>query len=168
MQPLVELHILSQPRCAAGVREMVMALSRSLGFDNTAAGQIALVVDEAIINVIAHGYGRRMDGPIWLRVYPLDEVGSPNACCCAPRGVRIEIEDEGRQVDPSGIQGRDLDDVRPGGLGVHIINHYMDEVRFEKRDGAGMRLTMTRSAATDKRRNTAERDDAGPAFTDGT
>jgi hypothetical protein len=47
-------------------------------------------------------------------------------------------------VDPTTIKSRDLDEIRPGGLGVHIITEVMDEVRWEKRtDGPiGMRLTM--------------------------
>lgn len=142
--PLVELRILSQPRCAAGVRDMIAALSRRMGFDKAGAGQIALAVDEAIANVIHHGYNRKEDGPIWVRIYTLDEQGAVNPRCGDVRAVRIVIEDEGRQVDPQSIRGRDLDDIRPGGLGVHIIKHYMDDVRFEKRDDAGMKLTMTR------------------------
>lgn len=147
-KPLLEVHMLSQPRCAAGVRDMIAAIVRRLGFDEQSAGQVALATDEALANVIAHGYQRRDDGAIWMRVYPLDARGRPRCDCQQARGVRIVIEDEGQQVDPRTIQGRDLDDIRPGGLGVHIINHYMDEVCFEKRDGAGMRLTMIRRLAS--------------------
>jgi hypothetical protein len=61
-----------------------------------------------------------------------------------PTGLRIVIEDLGRQTDPGAIKGRDLDDVRPGGLGVHIIREVMDEVVYEKRPGGGMRLTLVK------------------------
>jgi anti-sigma regulatory factor (Ser/Thr protein kinase) len=47
-------------------------------------------------------------------------------------------------VDPATIRSRDLDDIRPGGLGVHIIHEVMDEVRYERRDSRGMRLTMVK------------------------
>ena len=33
-------------------------------------------------------------------------------------------------VDESALKGRDLDDIRPGGLGVHLIRTIMDEVQF--------------------------------------
>ena len=52
------------------------------------------------------------------------------------------IEDLASQVDPADIQSRDLDDIRPGGLGVHIIREVMDEVTWERRSPKGMRLTM--------------------------
>jgi hypothetical protein len=59
--------------------------------------------------------------------------------------LKIVIEDEARQVDPDQIKSRELDDIRPGGLGVHIIRQVMDEVTYERREGAGMRLTMAKS-----------------------
>ena len=52
------------------------------------------------------------------------------------------IEDEARQVEPESIKGRDLADIRPGGLGVHIIREVTDLAVYEKRAGAGMRLTI--------------------------
>jgi anti-sigma regulatory factor (Ser/Thr protein kinase) len=94
-------------------------------------------VDEALCNVIRHGYERRVDGMIWMSVWPLPDDGK------GP-GVKIVIEDEARQVEPEKIKGRDLADVKPGGLGVHIIREVMDEAKYEKRDGAGMRLTMVK------------------------
>ena len=54
-----------------------------------------------------------------------------------------------KQVDPESIQPRDLDDIRPGGLGVHIIREVMDEVAYEKRQGPGMRLTMIKHQPAD-------------------
>jgi anti-sigma regulatory factor (Ser/Thr protein kinase) len=64
-----------------------------------------------------------------------------------PDAIRIVIEDEAQQIDPALIRSRDLDEIRPGGLGVHIIKTIMDEAAYEKRsDGkggtGGMRLTM--------------------------
>jgi anti-sigma regulatory factor (Ser/Thr protein kinase) len=62
-------------------------------------------------------------------------------------GVSIVLEDEAKQVDPDQIKSRDLDEIRPGGLGVHIIRELMDEVRYERREHAGMRLTMIKRIA---------------------
>ena len=54
------------------------------------------------------------------------------------------IRDHGRSVDPSSIKSRDLDDVRPGGLGVHIMRSVMDRVEYRKRGLTGMELSMTK------------------------
>ena len=63
--------------------------------------------------------------------------------------VRIVLDDRAKQVDPATIRSRDLDDIRPGGLGVYLIREIMDDVQFEHRDGGGMRLTMSKRLTTD-------------------
>lgn len=135
----VRVELLSQPRFLGGARDLVSAIAKRCGFDDNTCGQIALAVDEALCNVIRHGYERMADGRIWLNVWPLEEAGGE------PFGIRIEIQDEAKQVDPQGIKGRDLDDVRPGGLGVYIMNQIMDAVRYEKRERVGMRLVMVKT-----------------------
>lgn len=150
--PHLRVEMLSCPRFLAGAREMVASLARRLGFDEIMSCQVALAVDEALANVIRHGYERREDQPIWMSIWQLDGPGAlagPGAVGQqpvphAPEGLMIVIEDQGRQTDPDAIKGRDLDDIRPGGLGVHIIREVMDEVVYEKRNGGGMRLTLVK------------------------
>ena len=134
--PDLTLTMRSDPTYLAGARDLVASVARRLGFSEEASGQVALAVDEALCNVIRHGYDRRKDGPIWVNLWRLESSNG------APSGLRIVVEDEARQVDPEIIKSRDLDEVRPGGLGVHIIRQIMDEVRYEKRDRVGMRLIM--------------------------
>ncbi|MFM9957659.1 MAG: ATP-binding protein [Phycisphaerales bacterium] len=138
----VELRLLSQPRYLCGARDAVASIARRCGFDEQTSGQLALAVDEALCNVIRHGYGDAPDKPILLRLWPLncDQVAGPAG------GIRIVIEDEARQVEPEQIKSRDLADIRPGGLGVHIIKQIMSASKFEKRTGkqGGMRLIMSK------------------------
>ena len=141
--PDIRIQMISDPMYLSGARELVASVSRRLGFGEEACGQIALAVDEALCNVIRHGYDRRKDGPIWLSLWPRADNG-------AGAGVTIVIEDEARQVDPETIRGRDLEEIRPGGLGVHIIRQVMDDVRYEKREKAGMRLTLVKMRKNDK------------------
>jgi len=132
--PFIRLEMQSNPLYLSGARDLIAAVAKRLGFSDVACCQIALAVDEALCNIIRHGYGRRGDGRIWVSLER----------CTAPEGLRIMIEDEAEQVDPERIRGRDLDEVRPGGLGVHIIREVMDEVVFEKRERIGMRLTLVK------------------------
>lgn len=136
-RPQIRIEMLSNPLYLSGARDLISAVAQRLGFSEASRCQIALAVDEALCNVIRHGYDRRADGMIWMSVWPLADEGS------GP-GLRIVIEDEARQVDPEKIKGRDLADVKPGGLGVHIIKEVMDEATYDKREGAGMRLTMVK------------------------
>lgn len=133
--PDIHLEMLSQPRLLSAARAMVGNIAQGVGFDDVQSGQVSLAVDEALCNIINHGYGRRDDGRIWLKLW---------AWNAEPPGIRIVIEDLAQQVDPDKIRSRDLDDIRPGGLGVFIIREIMDEVKYEQRSEGGMRLTMAK------------------------
>jgi anti-sigma regulatory factor (Ser/Thr protein kinase) len=139
-RPEIELRLTSDPMYLCGARELVGCIARRIGFDDMDCSKIALAVDEALSNIIRHGYERAFDKPIWLGITPVE----PSAESIG--GIIISIEDEAKQVDPCSMKGRDLEDVKPGGLGVHIIHEVMDEVRYEKRDSTGMRLVMTKHA----------------------
>ena len=117
--PEVKLQMFSQPRFLAAVRALVSTMAQRLGFNEMQCGQISLAVDEALCNVITHGYERQPDGRLWVKFWSLNDT---------PGGLKIVIEDLASQVDPTKIQPRNLDDIRPGGLGVHIIREVMDEV----------------------------------------
>lgn len=176
--PQLKLELRSNPLFLAAAREMIAAVAKRLGFADEVCGQMALAVDEALCNIIRHGYHRAPDRPIWVSVYPIGEGwkadgshgvgggcarhggevvpggGPPTAegASGLPTALRIVLEDEAEQVDPATIKSRDLEEVRPGGLGVHIIKSVMDEVKYERREGVGgagggvgMRLTMIKN-----------------------
>ena len=136
--PDMTLELFAQPRLLAPVRTMIGSFAARSGFDEVTCGQISLCIDEALCNIINHGYGRDPSGRIWLSIWA---VGEPKP------GIRVVIEDRARQVEPDEIRSRDLDDIRPGGLGVYIIREIMDEVHYEKRSGGGMRMTLIKHAA---------------------
>ena len=144
----IRLQIESNTLFLSGVRELVYHVASRIGFSDEHCGQMALATDEAICNVIRHGYGRVADRPIWISLRCIGGVATPETHGTYPTtGLEITIEDEARQVDLTQIKSRDLDEIRPGGLGVHIIQQVMDEARYEHRadlGGRGMRLTMVK------------------------
>jgi serine/threonine-protein kinase RsbW len=131
--PDIHLRLMSQPKLLASVRSMVVALSERIGFGEVESGHVALAVDEALANIIRHGYKQRENETIEIDVWALTD---PNP------GIRIIIEDEAPQIEPDAIKGRDLDNVQPGGLGVHIMREVMNTCSFEKRNKKGMRVIM--------------------------
>jgi anti-sigma regulatory factor (Ser/Thr protein kinase) len=161
----IEIRILSQPRYLCVVRSAVETAARRMGMADASINLLVLAVDEAVANVMRHGYGEwQCDRPIWVRVKPDDLRGG--------QAVRVEIEDECGDVDPRIIQPRgntcDPDHLTPGGLGVRIIHQTMDRVEFTRRpDGKGIRLTMvkaltgTGSAGQDQG---ASRPDSNPQY----
>src|SRR5205807_9941938 len=84
-------------------------------------------VDEALTNIMRHCYNGRTDQPIELycsRVLPPSTqfVG----------GLQILLCDKGPAVDPSKLRGRRLDEIKPGGLGLHFIRQSMDTVEYHR------------------------------------
>lgn len=124
----------SDPAQLADVRKTIRAFAVSCGFPDADVDAIALAIDEALANVIKHGYGGSRDGRIDLDIQALDATSG--------RGIEFRIRDYGRQVDPCTIAGRDLNEVRPGGLGVHIIRSVMDEVVYAPCSDCGMSVTL--------------------------
>ena len=133
----IRLELTSSTKCLPVVRGAVERMAALEGFDGNDTHELTLAIDEALANVIKHGYENRDDQPIELTLATVrSSRGSP--------GLSIVVRDYGRQVDPSTIQGRDLNEVRPGGLGVHIIQTVMDEVEYSCPSGGGMQLRMVK------------------------
>jgi len=136
----IRIELVSDPMYLCGARELVACIAHRVGFDDISCSKIALAVDEAMCNVIRHGYKRDTARPIWVTITPSRPEGE------RPGAIEVVIEDEAEQVDPERIVGRALDDVRPGGLGVHIMREVMDLVEYSKREPGGMRLRMVKRA----------------------
>lgn len=130
-----QLSLTSDPETLAQARDAVRTWLASCGFSELRAADVVLAADEALSNVIRHGYenvrGQRIE--VHLRRIRDPQRGG---------GVEIEIRDWGRQVPLDKIRGRDLDELRPGGLGVHIIRNLMDEALYSHAEGGGMRLII--------------------------
>lgn len=96
-----------------------------------------MAVDEALCNIYRHGYQGSTEGRVRL-LFATSAIPLPSVC--------IEIEDDAKQVDTELIQSRDLKDIKPGGLGVHLIQTVMDQATWDKREEGGMKLSMKKTA----------------------
>ena len=127
----IQLKINSDPANLAPVRTDVETLARAGGFDEKTVGEIGLVLNEALANVIRHAYKNREDQPIEISgEWVSDEF-------------IIRIRDWGSGVDPSGRLPKQKDPNTPGGLGLICMKQLMDEVNYQPQ-GNGMLLTMKR------------------------
>jgi len=131
----VDLSILSDPKNLAVVRAAAEKMARQEGFAPNDVDGIMLAIDEALANVMRHGYEGQKDCEIRIRLEATDDQKNG-------AGLIVTLRDQGKQVDPEVIKGRDLEDVRPGGLGVHIIQTVMDHVEYSCLEEGGMQLRM--------------------------
>jgi len=107
------------------------ALDAEVAFD------VRLATEEAVTNVIEHGYaGAAKPGPITVRFHR------------DRRQVVVTIDDLAPPFDPATIRPADpnapLEQRGIGGLGWHFVNRVMDEVRHEHRHPHGNRLTLVK------------------------
>jgi anti-sigma regulatory factor (Ser/Thr protein kinase) len=136
-EPEIQVQILSRPELLAPVRSMANALAQDAGLDDMSACHLVLAMDEALTNVIRHGYAGSPDGRIWIRLARLPD---------GP-GLRVEILDRARTVDPDQLRSRDLDEIRPGGLGMHLIRSLVDRFEHAARSEGGMRMVLEKRPA---------------------
>ena len=122
------------------VRRAGEKIALAIGFSAEKAAMIMLTIDEALANVIQHGYDGQKGRPI--------DVLIERVCPEGRVGIRVLIRDHAKQVDPASIKSRDLEDVRPGGLGVHLIKSLMDEV-VHRPSAEGMELEMVKYLEAD-------------------
>lgn len=128
---LLRMELQSDPEMLCAVRGALAHLAEKLGFPDADCRAVVLAVDEALTNIIRHTYGGQTEKPIHaeFRSISLDDDGL--------RGEALEIvlEDQGPAVDREKLCGRPLDEVRPGGLGLHFIRQSMDRVEFHRKNG---------------------------------
>lgn len=137
-EDLVRLQIKSDPRYLALVRrnlEYLLVQDEVLDQD---IRKIVLAVDEAAANVIRYAYGGAKD-------QVMDFEFNISA-----KWLTIRIRDYGQKPDPKKIKPRDLDDIRPGGLGTRFMREVMDDVDYDTSPETGTLLTMRKSRSSIK------------------
>src|ERR1700730_5978050 len=128
---LLKVELRSDPSMLCVVRGAMERLTETFGFSPADCRSVTRAVDEAITNIMRHSYGGQLDRPIellWHRVpkRPGNAGGE---------GFEVVLTDRGPAVDPAKLRGRRLDEIKPGGLGLHFIRQSMDVVEFKREQG---------------------------------
>lgn len=107
-----------------GIREFVAQQAREYGFNSNEVYSIQIAVDEAFSNIIEHAYGGECTKDIEC------------ACTAAGNEFTVTMIDTGISFDPTEIPEPDtstlLEERDIGGLGVHFMRKYMDEMQFSR------------------------------------
>jgi sigma-B regulation protein RsbU (phosphoserine phosphatase) len=115
------------------IREAVREAVESCGCSAECAADVVTAVDEACQNVIRHAYGDDPGGAIELEIKRCGE------------DLVVSLQDFAPEVDPKEIRPRDLDEIRPGGLGTHLIREMMDSAEYVRPEsGRGNLLRMVK------------------------
>jgi len=128
----VMLTVPSHPKYLSLVRAVTVMMGAQNKLDKTVIEHMEHAVDEACSNVIKHAY----------RGDPGKQIGL--TLRISPEAFEVIIEDSGLKAEVARIKGRGLDDIRPGGLGVHLIKRACDVVEFDEKKTQGNRLRLVK------------------------
>ena len=95
----------------------ILDICESYAYDAEFIGDIRLVFEEIIVNIIKHGYDDSSDGPINL-------------------AIDMESEHEGKPFNPQGFQSmnveKSFDEKDIGGLGIHLIREMAELIEYKR------------------------------------
>lgn len=129
---LLALQFPARSENMCNVRQQLREVLASCSKSETVTNCIVLAVGEACMNIIQHAYGKEEQGDIILEVEKQGDNMTFRLTDFAHNKTRAEQ-----------LQSRPLDEIRPGGLGCHIINEIMDDVQLiECKSGCGNVLQM--------------------------
>ncbi|MGY8656744.1 MAG: SpoIIE family protein phosphatase [Verrucomicrobiia bacterium] len=126
--PPAELKITCQPATLCQCRDFIERWARHTGFDDIIAGQIVMACDEAASNIFRHAYSEK-PGPMCFQAETSETE------------LVIRIIDQAGRIDPEQIKGRDLCELRPGGLGTQVICSVFDRAHYDSGE-IGTTLTL--------------------------
>ena len=129
------LRIAAELNNLAEIRRFVQETASALGVDPAVIPGVLLAVDEAVSNIIIHGYqGQR--GTVEIEVNHEGDA------------LVIRLRDEAPPFDPTSVPPPDLtlslEERAPGGLGIHLIRQVMDEMAHRVMPQGGNELTLVK------------------------
>jgi len=106
------------PSSLAELRAELQAACQQAGCGEDCTAQIVLAANEAGMNIIQHGYGFAADRSFRLRVLRSDDR------------LQVQLLDNARAASLSDLCPREIEDLRPGGLGVRFMREVMDRIEY--------------------------------------
>jgi serine/threonine-protein kinase RsbW len=145
MSQVFELSIEANLENLSKVRSFFNKAGQSLGVDSDTIGDLCLVVDEAVTNVIVHGYdGQQGTVDIQIERDNNDLV--------------IQIRDQAESFDPGNVDAPHLEESLSerayGGMGVYLIRKLTDEAEFRPLSGGGNELRLVRRGVIPRQADT--------------
>jgi anti-sigma regulatory factor (Ser/Thr protein kinase) len=140
MPETLELNVKATIENISQVTGNIEDFLRRKGFTDETVFDVRLAVDEAITNVIQHGYDGK-EGLIQIR------------CEVSIKEIVLVVEDSAKPFNLSSVEeprfSDSLEKRQIGGLGVYLIKKKMDQVTHEFKNGKNI-LTMKKRVATDE------------------
>ncbi len=132
MKDLVKIIVPSHPKYLSIVRNVTSKIGEIYEIEESIVNDLRLAIDEACTNIIRHAYKGDTTKKIMLKYV------------MKPEKFTVILEDNGIKADINKLKGRNLDDIRPGGLGIHFIKRVFDIFMFDESKKKGNRLILVK------------------------
>ena len=103
------------------VRSLCREVFEKLHIDRSLKDELVLAIAEAAQNIVKHAYKDSPDTEDKMVVQ----------ISCKENKLQIGFYDMGTPVDPGKVKHREIDNVKPRGLGTFFIQQIMDAVEFK-------------------------------------
>ncbi len=121
------------------ISSVVSDAMKQANIDAAIIRSVLLAVDEACTNVVLYAYPERKG---FIRL----------ACWLNHGDFVIRIEDRGKPFNPCSVPppelGVSLEERKVGGLGIHFMRRFMDEISYRRDPRTGNQLTMRKHVGT--------------------
>lgn len=108
------------------IRELIRKTCEQQQVKKAITENIILAVNEASMNIIQHAYENDPANEFTVLI----AISKKNN----NKELVIQLIDQAEKIDPTKIKSRNLNDIKPGGLGVHIIHELMDSINYLQHD----------------------------------
>ena len=103
------------------VRTFCRDVFEKLKIEQSLKDELVLAIAEAAQNIVKHAYKDNQDSNDIMVV----------KISCEDKKLQIAFYDMGTPVDPKKVKHREIDNIKPGGLGTFFIQEIMDAVEFK-------------------------------------
>jgi len=128
----IHLSIISHPENLKNIRKVMKDVMSKTDLSKKDSGCVILAIDEACSNIIKHGYKNDYHQKINLTIILKKNL------------LTVSILDNGIRFDKNSIETRDIDEIKPGGLGIYIINQVMDRVEYARTSEGFNKIKMVK------------------------
>ena len=126
----------------AQISKFVGEAAKEANLDKASIYSVQLAVDEACSNIMEHAYSGKGKGEILCSCEIIDD------------GLKVTLYDYGKPLNPKEVPELDthtpLDEIKPGGAGIYLMNQLMDQVHYESDPQLGNRLELVKRKGMNK------------------
>ena len=106
------------------VRSFCREVFEKLQIQEDLKDELVLAIAEAAQNIVKHAFKNAADANELMVVQ----------ISCENNKLQIAFYDRGTPVDPKKVKHREIDSIKPGGLGTFFIQEIMDSIKFKEGD----------------------------------